>query len=76
MPEIIIKQNHNISNYIIRLPYLAALNNHTINIISGMIIANRSTGSRFLSEYKWSNKYVDYRTIYNFINIVRFTAHI
>lgn len=82
MPEIIIEQNQNIRNYInvLQLPYSAALNNHIINMVSGIITAegnktisaiyrrltsnrDRSTGSRFLSEYKWNNEYVDYKRI-------------
>jgi hypothetical protein len=41
MPEFIIEQNHNISNYInmLQLPYSAALNNHMINMVSGIITA-------------------------------------
>ncbi len=71
MPEIIIKQNQNISNYInmLQLPYSSSIQNHMLNMVSGIIIAegnknvstiykklncnrDRSTGSRFLGEYK------------------------
>jgi hypothetical protein len=90
MPEIIIEQNQNISNYInmLQLPYSAALNNHIINMVSGIITAegnktvssiyrkltsnrDRSTGTRFLSEYKWNNEYVDYKRISHSVHTVR-----
>ena len=90
MPEIIIEQNQNISNYVnmLQLPYSAALNNHIINMVSGTITAegnktistiyrkltsnrDRSTGSRFLSEYKWNNEYVDYKRISHSVHTVR-----
>jgi len=90
MPEIIIEQNQNISNYInmLQLPYSAALNNHMINMVSGIITTegnktvsaiyrkltsnrDRSTGSRFLSEYKWNNEYVDYKRISHSIHTIR-----
>lgn len=90
MPEIIIEQNQNISNYVnmLQLPYSAALNNHMINMVSGIITAeanktvsaiyrkltsnrDRSTGSRFLDEYKWNNEYVDYKRINHSVHTIR-----
>ncbi len=32
---------------------------------------NRSSGSRFLGEYKWSNEYVDYKRINHSLKTVR-----
>ena len=32
---------------------------------------DRSCGSRFLGEYKWSNEYVDHKRIKHSLNIVR-----
>jgi hypothetical protein len=90
MPEFIIEQNHNISNYInmLQLPYSAALNNHMINMVSGIITAegnktvsaiyrkltsnrDRSTGTRFLGQYKWNNEYVDYKRISHSVHTLR-----
>lgn len=90
MPEIIIEQNKNISNYInvIQLPYSATLNNHIINMVSDIITIesnknisiiyrkltsnrDRSTGSRFLSENKWNNEYVDYKRVSHSIQTIR-----
>lgn len=40
MPEIIIEQNQNISNYIniLQLPYSSSIRNHMFNMVSGIII--------------------------------------
>lgn len=41
MPEIIIEQNQNISNYInmLQLPYSSSIQNHMLNMVSGIITA-------------------------------------
>ena len=44
---------------------ITAEGNKTISAIYRRLTSNRdrSTGSRFLSEYKWNNEYVDYKRI-------------
>ena len=90
MPEIIIEQSQDIINYInmLNLPISPALQNHMVNMVSGIIATegnktvsaiygkltcnrDRSTGSRFLGEYSWSNDYVDHKRITHSLKEVR-----
>ena len=67
MPEIIIEHNQNISNYvnILQLPYSAALNNHIINMVSGIITAEGNKTVSAIYRKHTSNR--DRSTVSRFI---------